>query len=197
MSLTVIPINATDIKAWQITPDTALDVEEALTTVAPLGWRGDVGDYQQPNSNTLVWTVTLSRSGFANLVGYENDWIVFDGLNVTVCNTNMFVSKYTTNVDLIWSAVVTATPLSGGQVSLEFAPPTSPNGPFTYTVSATDVTATTTADLDGTVSIGNGQVTFAADGLIAGDNYTFTVTCSTQYSQSASSAASNQITAVA
>lgn len=95
MSITVTPITTPTITAWQITPATAADVQVALATVAMIGWKGTITSFIQPNSSTLVWTVTLARSGYASLVGGENDWIVSDGTNVSMLDNDVFVATYT------------------------------------------------------------------------------------------------------
>lgn len=95
MSITVTPITTPTITAWQITTETAADVQVALATVAMIGWKGTVTSFVQPNSSTLVWTVTLSRSGYASLVGGENDWIVSDGKTVSMLSDEEFAATYT------------------------------------------------------------------------------------------------------
>lgn len=191
MSLTVNPITPASFTAWQITQANALDVEEALATVAQLGWKGTTTDYIQPNSGgTLVWTVGLSRSGYATLTGYNGNWIVSDGTNVTILTNPVFISTYTVNVALAWAPTTiapTATLNPDSTVTLSFPQPTSPNGPWTYSASGGGTVGEFSTDV-------NGNVTAQTSVLSAGD-YTWTVTVATQYEGvTATSAATQTIT---
>lgn len=183
-AIALAPIASPSITGWQITQDTALDVEAALAEIAPLGWHGDVNDYQQPNSDNLVWTVTLTRSGFPTLVAVEDDWILFDGTNVSICTPTQILA-YTAEIPVVWASTTTApnaTAQSGLQALITSPLPTSPNGPWTWSCQLTNVTtgAITTETVSSPV-ITNGQLMFTATGLIDTDEYTAAITCTTQY----------------
>ena len=94
---------------------------------------------------------------------------------------------------------VTAAAVAGAKATLTFAQPTSPNQPFTYTVSGDNTTTSTTAPVTVTTqtTATDGTVTLDLSGLTASDSYTFTVTATAANLQTAAYPASNSITALA
>jgi hypothetical protein len=201
MSLVVTPISARTISAWQITTATASDVQAALANVVNLGWRGKVETWVQPNSSTPVWQVTLSKGGCKDLVGGEGDWIYSDGTNVGIISATDFIARYTADTALVWDGIAnypTVTGVGGLSATVQCPLPTSPNGPFTFTLNITDnTTDTTTTSADRNESVTD-KVSFTTSDLIDGHVYSFTVTCETSYEGvSATSPVSVGITAAA
>ncbi|BCP41431.1 hypothetical protein MINTMi27_15240 [Mycobacterium intracellulare] len=101
-------------------------------------------------------------------------------------------------VALPTSDTVTATAQTGGKATLVFNEPTSPNQPFTYSVSGDNTTTSTTAaaTVDST-AVANGVVTLTVSGLTSSDSYTFTVTATAANLKTAAYPASNSVTALA
>lgn len=90
---------------------------------------------------------------------------------------------------------VTATNVATHSATLVFNQPTSPNQPFTYTVSGDNTTTSTVAAATiANKSVVNGVVTLTISGLTASDNYTFTVTATAANLQTATYPVSNSIT---
>lgn len=93
-AINVTPVTAPTWQAWQIvrpggTPTEGIvgevgDAEAAFEVIAPLGWTGDLSEFQQPGTTGIVMTATLTGNNHPNLIGYESDWIVFDGTNVSI-----------------------------------------------------------------------------------------------------------------
>lgn len=93
-AVNVTPITAPSWQAWQIvrpggTPTLGVagevgDAEAAFEALAPLGWTGNLSEFQQPGTTGIVQTATLFGNNHPTLVGYESDWIVFDGTNVNI-----------------------------------------------------------------------------------------------------------------
>lgn len=196
MSLVVTPVVAPVTTAWQITPKNPADTMIALASIAQAGYTGSA----TIQGGTQVWHITLTHSIYPSITLYEYAWITFDGINARMyANNDDFIATYTANVPLAWSGVSTAPvamPQSGGQAIITFPQPTSPNGPWTYSVSATNVTKSDTAlaTAVGQSKVLNGQVSLTVGGLALGADYTFTVSLTTQYGGSATSLVSNQIT---
>jgi hypothetical protein len=91
---------------------------------------------------------------------------------------------------------VTATATTAGQATLVFNEPTSPNQPFTYTVSGDNTTTSTVAAAAvASTAVASGVVTLTLSGLTATDVYTFTVTATAANNQTAVYTVSNNITA--
>lgn len=200
MGLLVEPIAQPQIQAWQIDPAAAADVMMALSTAASLGYTGTTTTFVQPNSTDIVWSLKLSKPGAADQTAYAGDWLVCDGHQVQVYKWYEFVGKYTTaEAPLSWddSLAPAVEALPSDQVALTFALPFSPNGPFTFTVAATDTTADSTAPLEqvGDPVTVDGRVTVTGGGLVTGHDYTFTVTVHTNYDAAATSAPSDPVTA--
>lgn len=177
----VTPIEPPSTIVALISSGTGLDVEEMLAEIAPLGWNGDVGVREQPNTDgVLIWTVTLTRNGFASMVGYDADWIVFDGTNVSIVHDTPFKAAYS----LKWAALTEAPTVvaNAGSTATITAPlPASLSDPTQYVWSVTqnDTTANTTgaAQLSGGAVLNpNHTVTFTAIDLIPGHVHTFAVT---------------------
>jgi hypothetical protein len=97
MGTIVIPINPPTITGWQISVGTPSDVVDAMNTVLPLGYKAAISTYIQPNSDppTLIWTLTLSRAGYADVTAHNTNWIVCDGTNVTILTDTEFNATYT------------------------------------------------------------------------------------------------------
>ena len=93
---------------------------------------------------------------------------------------------------------VTATAITGDKATLVFNQPTSPNQPFTYSVSQDDTTTSTVgAATIATTVVASGVVTLTVSGLTTGDHYTFTVTATAANNQTAVYTVSNSVTAIA
>lgn len=197
MSLNVNLINPNPITAWLISTATAGDCVVALNTIAALGWKGTITSAVQPNSGgAVVWDVTLTRSGYPTLKGTNNCWIVSDGEHVDIFTSQQFQAIYTADVEMQWAAIESppfAQSVAGGGATVTFPVPTSPNGPFTFTVVATNTTTGNKSQLTDQAEI-NGIVTFTASDLVDGDEYTFVATAATPYGTT-QSAVSNPITA--
>jgi hypothetical protein len=90
---------------------------------------------------------------------------------------------------------VTATNVATHSATLVFNQPTSPNQPFTYTVSGHNTTTSTTAAATiSNTAVASGVVTLTITGLTASDNYTFVVTATAANLQTAAYPVSNSIT---
>lgn len=95
---------------------------------------------------------------------------------------------------------VTATAVTGDKATLVFNQPTSPNQPFTYSVSQDNTTSSTVTTVSAgnlTTSVSSGTVTLTVSGLTTGDAYTFTVTAKAANNQTAAYPVSNSVTAIA
>ena len=94
---------------------------------------------------------------------------------------------------------VTATAITGDKATLVFDQPTSPNQPFTYSVSGDNTTTSTVAaaTVASQTTDTNGVVTVTVSGLTTGDAYTFTVTATAANLQTAVYPVSNSATAIA
>jgi hypothetical protein len=91
---------------------------------------------------------------------------------------------------------VAATAVAGAEATLVFNQPTSPNQPFTYSVSGDNTTTSTVAAATvATTAVASGVVTLTISGLTATDHYTFTVTATAANNQTAAYTVSNSITA--
>lgn len=199
MALIVTVIDPSEITAWQLSTETADDVMTALAMWAEMGYHGSASASTQVAGGDVTWVITLSRPGYADLVGYNGDWIVSDGANFTILSSAVFTATYTANTALIWAASEvgpTATALAGLQATLVFEQPTSANGPWTYTVAQDTGDTGGAATLVGDPDVTAGQVTLTVGDLTDGAQYTFTVTVTTQYDGvTGTSVASNQVTA--
>lgn len=93
----------------------------------------------------------------------------------------------------------TATAETGGKATVSFAVPTGLDGPFTFTVAQQEggTGAFTAATLSGQPVISNGTVTLTVSGLTTGSAYVFQVTATGANDGTATSLASNSITATA
>lgn len=178
--LAVSQLNPPTILAALISSGTSYDVQAMLTEIAATGWKGDIGDQVQPNTNTVVWSVQLSHSGYASLIGYDGDWLVYDGKNVSVLHDSDFKAAY----GLRWAAMSEA-PVAQAESGLEASitlpqPVTSLDGTgYVYTVTYVDSTANTT----GACAIvnqalgGSNSITLTVNGFPSGDAISFIVTC--------------------
>lgn len=200
MALSVTVIDPPGITAWQLSTSTATDVMTALATWAELGYQGAASASTQVAGGDVTWVISLSRPGYADLIGYNGNWIVFDGTNFTILSDDAFLATYTMNTALVWAPTTTeptATALPGLQATLVFDQPTSVNGPWTYTVAQDTGDTGGAAVLVGDPHVTAGQVTLTVGNLTDGAQYTFTVTVTTRYEGvTATSVASNQITAI-
>lgn len=90
------------------------------------------------------------------------------------------------------------TAVTGAKATIVLQEPTSNNGPFTYTVNKTTGGSTTAATVQGTPARdSSGQVTITVTGLVATTQYTFTVVATGSNEMTATSVASNSVTAIA
>lgn len=199
MALTVTVIDPPVLTAWQLSTGSAADVMAALATWAGMGYHGSAAASPQVAGGDVTWVTTLSRPGFADLVGYDTNWVVSDGTNFTILSNDAFVSTYTAHTALVWAAesdAPQATALPGLQATLVFDQPTSANAPWTYTVEQTTGETSSAAVLVGDPAVTADQVTLTVGDLVDSDQYTFTVTVTTQYDGiTGTSVASNQVTA--
>lgn len=194
MSQTPSRINPQQTTAWLISASTANDAVIALNTIKGLGWTGLV--------NTGNWSIGLTRSGSKDTLTVSNgSWIVSDGLHVDFLSNADYIATYTSNVPLEWAATTTApvmVPLTGQRATLTCPAPTSANGPWTYSVVLTDVTADTTINITDSPTSSNGVLSWAVSNLVVGDQYTAQITCGTQYGgDGTKSLATEPVTAVA
>jgi hypothetical protein len=192
MSLVVEPIETSQTLAWRLDPAQPDAATEAFIAAARLGYAAASTTFPQPNSTIVMWTVKLTKPGSPDILAAVGDWLVCHGQHVGAFTNSEFISTFTVDVPLVWDGlapVVEALP--SDQYTVSFAEPTSPCGPFTYTVhdgdAALDVIETSVTD---------GVVTLRGDGLITGQEYTFTVTVGTRYGGSETSAPSNTVTAI-
>lgn len=199
--LTVTPISPPEITAWLCSVATAPDTVAAITTGVMNGYKAQVN--ANMNNGTPEFAVTLtSLNGFPSAIVQDGCWAVWDGTMMTSLTNDQLIATYTAPVALAWDGSATApvaSAVSGLMATIVFPQPTSVNGPWTYSVSQTDTSANATgpASLSGSPVVdGSDNVTLTVQGLTEGDNYTFTVTCSTQYAGiSAVSPATPAITA--
>jgi hypothetical protein len=167
------------------------------------------------------WRIKLSRANDADQFAYQADWIMatdvgyddIDGWEVQSVSRAYvygvsaglpgtavdFVNIFTANVPLVWPTDVPSLTAQGGlTATLSFLQPTSPNGPFTYVVNLTDVTANTTTEITPTTPSmdPSGNVTISIPVPVEGHEYRATVTVNTQYpGVTATSEVTNTITA--
>jgi hypothetical protein len=165
------------------------------------------------------WRIKLSRANDADQFAYQGDWIMAsdvdyndtDGWQVqTVSRAYVygvsaglpgtavdFVNMFTANTPLVWTPAPGLTAESGLVATLNFLQPTSPNGPFSYVVNLTDVTANATTQITPDASVDGPNVTMTIPDLTEGHEYHATVTVSTQYpGVTETSEVTNTITAV-
>lgn len=90
-----------------------------------------------------------------------------------------------------------ATAITGLKATIVFQEPVSENDPFVYTVTKTTGGTPTSATIVGTPATnGSGQVTITVGSLIVSTAYTFTVTATASNDETATSSASNSVTAI-
>lgn len=181
--LTVTPITAPTITAWQVTTNTAQDAVAAINILVGAGYKAQINVVNSGGAPS--WAVTLMPTGAPTLTANDGDWIVVNGTSLSICSDAVFAATYTANVDLVWAPTTTApvaVAFAGLQATISCTLPTSPNGPWTWTCELTNTTSgeLTTETISAAV-IANGQVTFTATDLIDTDDYTATITCATQY----------------
>lgn len=138
---------------------------------------------KNPIVTTLNWTSYIDPiSGFAARRFREGpDWRASGGTTAT-------------------PGTPVAAAVSGDKATLTFTPPASANGPFTYTVKQTTGSTTTTVSAGNVVVTSSSptSVVLTVSGLTTSSAYTFTVSATGDNgSQSAFSAASNSVTAIA
>lgn len=167
------------------------------------------------------WRLTIQQDGQPDMWAYPDDWIVvtdaafassawtvskLSTVSVYGVSTGLagnaadFVATFTANTPLDWVAETTAptvTAEAGAKATLTFPQPDSPCGPFTYAVTVTDETATTTepATVSSTTLSEEGVIMMELANLPVGHTVAFSVAVSTQYAgTSATSAATTPIT---
>lgn len=167
------------------------------------------------------WRIKLMYGDDADQFAYPGDWILVtdatytdeDGWTVQstsratvygvsaglVGTASDFVSTFTSNTPIVWVSTATAptaTAETGLSMQLAFPQPTSADGPFTYSYTLTDHTASTTAEpVAFTPTVTDGNCTDTITGLTEGHEYSATITVTDHYSQTATSLASNTVTA--
>ena len=156
-----------------------------------------------------AWQITVRQPGYIDQIANIEDWIVLGsqgpGGDVMKVYPNLaFLATFTADVPLAWGATSTAptaTAEAGGKASIVVTQPTSPNGPWTYTVEQTTAGTSTAAALSGDPVIdAEGNVTLTVTGLTAGSEYTFTATVAATLHSDVTpltSLASNAVTATA
>jgi hypothetical protein len=155
--------------------------------------------YGAPEMTTLPngeagWRIKITMGQMDYFV-YQGDWIVMDsedrlsvwhGTSPWPSNNPQIAAKFTTNVPVVWAATTVApiaVALPGMMATIKFPCPCSANSPFTYTVSGSDMTASSTADVEvsGDPVVADGYVTLTVTGLIEEHEYSFAVTVHTDY----------------
>ena|SRR6516165_1776126 len=171
------------------------------------------------------WRIILSRGNDADQMAYPDDWILVTdaeyttvdgwklqsvsrayvyGISIGLPGTAVdFVNIYTADVPFVWEPETVPPTLvaqSELKAALSFKQPTSPNGPFTYSVELTDVTTNDKTQLELPWEVDPaGLVTITISELTDAHQYTATVTVTANpaYTDTAplTSVASNEITA--
>lgn len=189
---------ANPILGWQFAGATALDAFTGCNTIFAAGWVTTMGPLATSSPSLPIWQLLISK-GKVQVVANDTDYFVFDGQNVWAIPLDTVTADYTVVEQLTWDATTTAptaTAEPGQSMQVVFPEPASTDGPFTYTYTLADHTANTTAApvaFTPTITDGNGAEII--NGLTAGHEYSATVAVADNYGQTATSLASNTVTA--
>ena len=184
----ITPPAAPTFSAWQVDFDHPGDAMTAMIVGAQLGYQTNAlcqGTIEAP-----IWQSSFTQPRLESQIAYEHDWIVSDGETITCYTHEAFCAGFTVDVPLVWSAassVPAARPTAGGSAEVIVPLPSSPTGPWTWTVSAGTVSS---------VAVQDGNVVLQVTGLTVGQTYEFTVTVTDHYGHGATSEVANSITAV-
>ncbi|ORV87023.1 hypothetical protein AWC11_16505 [Mycobacterium interjectum] len=220
--LQVARINAQNLAAVQVSMGTngqiAGQVAALLAAITGQGYETEsLTGPQYPGG----WRIKLMYGDDADQFAYPGDWILVTDATYTdedgwtlqstsratiygfstglVGTATDFVNTFTANTPIVWAATTTAptaTAETGLSMQLAFPQPTSADGPFTYSYTLTDQTASTTAEPVGfTPTLVDGNAAAAIPDLTEGHEYSATVTVTDHYGQTATSLASNTVTA--
>lgn len=170
------------------------------------------------------WRLKFMRGEEADQFAYPNDWILvtdatysdIDGwtlqptsaVHVYGVSTGLigtatdFVNTFHVDMAIDWPATTgapAATADAGAQITITFPAPASADGPWTWEYTLTDhTTSTTSSPTTFTPTPGmNGDLVATITGLTAGHDYSSTISLTDHYSQTATSLASNTVTAAA
>lgn len=169
-------------QAFEVSTDPVklLDLMGLINALTKAGVYKPEPDPQIQPDGSVRWLVNLRplTGGGDTLHAYEGYWIVVDAnLTPTVYDGPTALGLLQGDAPLEWAATTTAPTVTlnaDGTVTLGFRQPTSINGPWTYTVAATDTADNSTAP---TPVIGDPVVTVAKadDGWIQGADATLNV----------------------
>lgn len=108
----------------------------------------------------------------ADKVAYPNYWIIVcDDLDITIYDPPTAQGLFTDDTEIAWAAIETAPGFAvtgDGEAEITFMQPASLNGPWTYSVALTDVTAGATTQVTPAPVVN--QVRAVSDSLLGGDN---------------------------
>jgi len=184
----ITPPAAPTFSAWQVDFDHPADAMTAMIVGAQLGYQTNAlcqGTIEAP-----IWQISFVQPRLETQVAYEHDWIVSDGETITCYTPSEFAATFTADVPLAWSATPVANPIAGSEATLTFPQPSSPNAPWTYTVSDPSGAVT----VSGSPVVSGGDVTLTVTGLTPGADVSFTVTATDHYGHTATSEVSNTVT---
>jgi hypothetical protein len=179
------------IKSTQQAVEIAEAIQSAMIAGKITSGLSHMTDYPDGSKGWIVQITVLGEL----FTAYQYDWLIQDSENNLSLwhggsqwkGTNPeFADKWPVP-ELVWAATTEApTAVAGAEATatITFAPPTSENAPFTYTVAQTDTTTDTTSEaaLAGPPVLGeDGNVTLTVTGLTDGNQYTFTPSAATPY----------------
>jgi hypothetical protein len=177
------------LTANQVTMANAANIVELLAELMEQGVESTAADIPAQGDAPADWQIGIRQTGYVDQLANIEDWIITGGRYVLVYPNLLFLSTFTADIQTVWGAIATA-PVAiaepGLTANIVTTQPTSPNGPWSYTVGMTDVTSgtSTAATVSGTPSVdSNGNLTIVVSGLTDGHDYTFDVSVSaTKYS---------------
>lgn len=80
------------VLGWQFTGATALDVFDGCNTIRQAGWTWQI---TPDPANPELWTMQISKGGYAPLTVTDTQWFVFDGYFVRVIEQADVEANYT------------------------------------------------------------------------------------------------------
>ena len=220
--LAVTRITPQNLAAFQISTanaTTAFGLQNALMATGSTAAMKVTTGIRVPN----LLQVTILQPSLPDQVAWPGDWILvtdatYDNTTQqwTVASTTQaivygtgtgqvgtpadFINTFTADTTLAWAASApTASAQTGSELVLSFPAPTSADGPWTWEHTLTDHTSNTTGSPTAfTPTTGpDGNLTTTLTGLTVGHDYSATVTCTDHYSHTATTLASNTVTAAA
>lgn len=221
--LAVTRITPQNLAAFQISTanaTTAFALQNALMAIgSPAAMKVTTGltvpnllqvNITQPSMNDqIAWPGDWILVTDATYDNTTNQWTVSSTTQVIVYGRGAgqvgtatdFINTFTADTPLAWApSAPTASAQTGSELVLSFPAPTSADGPWTWQYTLTDHTANTTGSpttFTPTTSSPDGNLVATITGLTAGHDYTATVTCTDHYSHTATSPASDTVTAIA